>query len=128
MAAKGFPDDVVKAVPDMAKNSEGKSLEQVAEETREMMNVGTLKFAGTVISYHAIQACAADGLDPKEIEAIKVVAGVLNVDAATVDSLIELWKEEQLFLQKKVDVILPVGHPNLDKAFAREGMVHSGKE
>lgn len=127
LAAKMFPDEVVKKVPEMAKNSEGKSLDQIAKETKEMMQYGTLKFAGLAISYHAIEAAAQDGLDDAEVKAIKVIANVLSVSDEQVDDLVNLYKEQEAFLQKKINKMLPNGHPNLDPKYAGEGMVSASE-
>ena len=127
LAAKSFPDEVVAAVPDMARNSEGRTLEQIAAETKEMMELGTLKFAGRVICYHAIQASAQDGLADDEVVAIKEIGKHMNVDESTIDELIELNREEEAFRKKKVRMIMPNGHPELDKKYSEEGMVFKQK-
>lgn len=62
--------------------------------------------------YHAIKASDADGtLEPGEVQTIRAMAMLFEVDPAEVDGLFELHAEEKAFQQRKMARLFPNGHP-----------------
>jgi hypothetical protein len=111
LACKGFG-SLAHQVVEMAKAAEAKSVEQIVEDTKASMNIGSLKFAGKAIVYDSLRASMADGLDAKEDKAIAAIAGAFGVDAAGYAEIKELALAEEAHRAKKAKIILP-GHPNL---------------
>lgn len=115
LATKGFG-NLAMAVPDMAKSSEGKSIETVIEETKIAMQIGTLKYAGRAIIYDAFRASMVDGLHPDEEKAIAAIATAFELDLELVSQLKALAIKEEALRAEKAKLVTP-DHPCLDPKY-----------
>ena len=114
-ANKGYG-NLVDEVEKMAKAAEGKTLEEVTAETKEALNVGTLRFAANAIIYDSIRAAMADGLDDKEFKATITIGKAFGLSAEKVEEIKELVLEEEALKPKKARLVTP-GHPCLDEKY-----------
>ena len=118
VASYGFPDTILDLMDGWAKEGETKSLDDVAAEIKEILTHGeSLAKAGPAILHAAIAAAAADGLDEKEVEAVKVVGKELGISDDTIQKLVDLVLEEEKLRTKRISLFFPMGHPCLMERF-----------
>jgi len=109
-AVKGYGPKVFDAIQQAAPRP--------VEELVEMMQQGTLTFAGRILLYDAIRACSADG-DYHEgeraaIHALGKALGIADDVIAQIEGLVE---EEEAQKAKRIALLMPEGHPNLDDRY-----------
>jgi len=112
-ALKGYPQSILDDIPKMCRASESKTIEDMADETRELLAMGTLKKSSRQIVYDAIRAASADGLDDAEKAAISRVAEALGVGGEELEGLHELVEKENELRQERIRLLFPNGHPCL---------------
>jgi len=106
-ASKGYPSSILDDIPAMCKEAESKSSEDVANETKELLNMGSLRFTSRQIIYDAIRAAEQDGLSREELDAIANVGRGLGVSAEDVESIHQLIKKETALIATRVNVLFP---------------------
>lgn len=115
---KGYPISVIESIDDMAKKSIGKSPEQIATETKEIIEkVPIVKVAGRFIIYDAIRASGTDGFANGERDAIYIIAKELGVDKYVVNQLISLVEMEESVKRMRINILMKDGHPCLAEKY-----------
>ena len=112
-AAKGYPQSIIDAIPKMCKEAETKGLDEGANEIKELLTLGTLKYTSRQIVYDAIRAASPDGLDEKEEAAIRKVTGVLGISDEELEKILRLVKKEDELREERTKLLFPHGHPCL---------------
>jgi hypothetical protein len=72
-----------------------------------------LRASRRILVYDAVRAASADGYDAGEKRVVRDVAGALGLDEAAVAQIDALVAEERALKLKRIDVLMPDGHPNL---------------
>jgi hypothetical protein len=109
MAAKGYP-------PAVLEEMSGISVANVAA-VPDLMQLGILQQSGRILVYDAIRASSVDGYKSGERAAVRKVAKVLGIDEEGVIELELLVAEEQALKRRRIQVLMPSGHPNLDPKY-----------
>jgi uncharacterized membrane protein YebE (DUF533 family) len=113
-AAKGYGAPIMEMV-DTAEPSP-------VDEVVELMEHGSLAFAGRILIYDAIRACSADGDyhegEEAAIHALGAAMGLTDADVAQIEALIE---EEEALKVKRIHLLMPQGHPNLADRYQPAG-------
>jgi len=82
------------------------------------MQHGTLTFAGRILLYDAIRACSADGdYHEGERAAIHSLGAALRLPDDVVTQIEALIDEEEALKAKRIRLLMPEGHPNLDERY-----------
>ena len=114
-ATKGFG-KLALEVETMAKSSEGKPIDAIIKETKDAMQIGTLKFAGRAIIYDAFRSSMIDGLHPDEEKSIVAIATAFDLTEDLVGQLKALAAKEEALRVEKAKLVTP-GHPCLDPKY-----------
>lgn len=110
--AKGYPAEFVAGVDSMTALS--------VDELAPLMSQGTLKFAGPTVVYDAIRASSADGQYASgERAAVARIGAALGVSTDAIAAIEQLVLDEQRLLDRRVALLFPNGHPNLDARYKR---------
>ena len=73
--------------------------------------------SGRILVYDAIRASSVDGYKSGERAAVRNVAKALGIDEEGVTELEQLVAEEQALTRRRIKVLRPSGHPNLDPKY-----------
>lgn len=110
-AAKGYPPEIIEEVarisgPDIA-------------GLPDLMQVGILRNSGRILVYDAIRASSVDGYTEGERAAVRKAASLLGIDEASVAALEQLVVDEHALKARRIKLLMPTGHPNLDSKYQR---------
>mmetsp|Transcript_607 Transcript_607/g.859 ORF Transcript_607/g.859 Transcript_607/m.859 type:complete len:143 (+) Transcript_607:305-733(+) len=111
-SVKGYLPEAIEKIDEMADAAESKTIEEMATDAKNSMCIGTLRFAAGAIIFEAIKAASKDGLDDKEMEAIRCIADIMGVAKEKVDVIAELVAEEEALKKKRIAACIP-DHPCL---------------
>jgi uncharacterized membrane protein YebE (DUF533 family) len=106
--AKGYPPSVVAEISAMAAD---------LGALPELMQVGILQKSGRILIYDAIRASNVDGYTSGERAAVRKAAALLGLDEAGVAELEQLVADELALKARRIKVLMPGGHPNLDPKY-----------
>lgn len=108
-AAKGYPRPIIEEV---ARLSAGD-----LSRLPHLMDVGILRDSGRILIYDAIRAASVDGYSAGEREAVRQAAALLGIDEASVAAMEALVEEEAALKARRIALLMPHGHPNLDPMY-----------
>jgi uncharacterized membrane protein YebE (DUF533 family) len=108
-AAKGYPAVIVDEMSAM-------SAADLAA-LPDLMDVGILKHSGRILVYDAIRASSIDSYTDGERATVRKAASVLGIDEFTVAELEQLVAEEHVLKARRIAMLMPNGHPNLDPRY-----------
>ena len=108
-AAKGYPPAVIEEMSGMSKAD--------VSALPELMQVGILRVSGRILLYDAIRAASVDAYTSGERAAVQNAARLLGMDAADVADLEQLVADEQALKTRRIKLLMPAGHPNLDPKY-----------
>jgi uncharacterized membrane protein YebE (DUF533 family) len=109
LSAKGYPSAVIAEVSEMSASG--------IDSLRELMQVGILSKSGRILIYDAIRASSADGYTEGERAAVRRAAKTLGIDEETVAELEQLVVDEEAQKARRIRLLMPAGHPNLDRKY-----------
>src|SRR5262245_2191818 len=109
ITVKGYPPSVIAEVANL------KSVDIGA--LPDLMNLGILQQSGRILIYDAIRASASDGYSRGERAAVRKAAAMLGIDDITVATIEQLVEEEQAVKMRRIKLLMPTGHPNLDPKY-----------
>jgi uncharacterized membrane protein YebE (DUF533 family) len=109
LSAKGYPAAIVAEVAAMSVSD--------IDALRELMQVGILSKSGRILIYDAIRASSADGYTEGERAAVRRAAQSLGIDEDGVAELEQLVEDEEALKTRRIRVLMPGGHPNLDPRY-----------
>jgi tellurite resistance protein len=110
-AAKGYPTEVI----DEARRLTDRDLDVIPA----LMELGVLKPSGRILLYDAIRVASADGYHPAEMRAVRAVARALGVPDAAVAEIEALVADEAALPARRIQLLMPDGHPCLGPAQGR---------
>jgi hypothetical protein len=110
-AVKGYPRHVIDEVAAMAKRD--------LSRLPHLMDLGILRDSGRILVYDAIRASSIDGYGAGEHEAVRQAAALLGIDEASVVAMEALVSDERALKQRRIALLMPDGHPNLDQGYQR---------
>jgi uncharacterized membrane protein YebE (DUF533 family) len=105
-AAKGYPPDVIDEMSRL-------SAADIAA-LPQLMQLGILQKSGRILVYDAIRASSLDGYTAGERVAVRKAAATLGIDERTVAELEQLVTDERALKTRRIKLLMPDGHPNLD--------------
>jgi hypothetical protein len=105
-AAKGYPSAVIEEMSRVSATG--------VTGLFDLMQVGILQKSGRILVYDAIRASSVDGYKHGEQVAVRKAAGILGIDEETVAELEKLVADEQALKMRRIKLLMPTGHPNLD--------------
>lgn len=106
-AAKGYAREVVAEIETAAPPT--------PSEVKELMQLGVLKASGRILVYDAIRAASVDGYRAGEAAAVRRIAQALGIEVSVVEDIERLVNVERDLKQKRIHLLMPQGHPNLQK-------------
>jgi uncharacterized membrane protein YebE (DUF533 family) len=109
MTAKGYPPAVIEEMSRM-------SVAKMAA-LPELMQVGILRQSRRILVYDTIRASSVDGYKSGERSAVRKTAMILGIDEEGVAELEQLVADEEALKQRRIKVLMPSGHPNLDPRY-----------
>jgi uncharacterized membrane protein YebE (DUF533 family) len=109
LSAKGYPAAVVDEVA-------ATSVSDISA-VGQLMQLGILAKSGRILIYDAIRASSADGYTDGERAAVRRAAQSLGIEEATVVELERLVADEEAMKARRIRLLMPAGHPNLDPRF-----------
>mmetsp|Transcript_32382 Transcript_32382/g.59419 ORF Transcript_32382/g.59419 Transcript_32382/m.59419 type:complete len:181 (+) Transcript_32382:309-851(+) len=109
-SCKGYPKSIIDDIPEMCKDAESKSKDDVIDEIKELLTMGTLKNTAKQVIYDGIRAATQDGLHKKEISAIEGVAEELGVKGGELAKIFDLVKRENDLKEQRIKILFPDGH------------------
>ena len=83
------------------------------------MDLGILRDSARILIYDAIRASSIDGYGAGEHEAVRQAAALLGIDESSVVAMEALVKEEEALKTRRIALLMPEGHPNLDQMYQR---------
>jgi uncharacterized membrane protein YebE (DUF533 family) len=83
----------------------------------ELMQVGILRQSGRILVYDAIRAASVDGYKSGERAAVRRTAQLLGIDEKGVIELEQLVADEEALKPRRIKVLMPSGHLNLDPRY-----------
>ncbi len=108
-ATKGYPPAVIEEMS-------GLSAADIAA-LPNLMQVGILQKSGRILVYDAIRASSVDGYNSGERAAVRKAAGLLGIDEDSVAKLEQLVDDELALKARRITLLMPEGHPNLDPRY-----------
>jgi hypothetical protein len=108
-AAKGYPPAVIEEMS-------GMSAADVAA-LPDLMQVGILRKSGRILVYDAIRASSVERYTDGERVAVRKAAGILGIDEESVAELEQLVMDEEALKARRIKLLMPEGHPNLDARY-----------
>lgn len=110
-AAKGYPASVVREAMAAAPVD--------LKAIPDLMQTGTLRKSARILVYDAIRVAAVDGYHAGENKAVREVAFALGLDEQAVTDIEALVRDEAELRARRIGVLMPEGHPNLDTSYSR---------
>jgi tellurite resistance protein len=83
----------------------------------ELMQLGILRNSGRILVYDAIRASSVDGYTDGERAAVRSAARALGIDDASVAEFEQLVADEHALKVRRIKLLMPTGHPNLDPKY-----------
>jgi uncharacterized membrane protein YebE (DUF533 family) len=108
-AAKGYPPDVIDEMSRVSPVD--------AAALSELMQLGILRVSGRILVYDAIRAASVDGYSSGERAAVRRAANQLGIGEEDVAEMERLVVDEQALKTRRIKVLMPAGHPNLDQKY-----------
>jgi uncharacterized membrane protein YebE (DUF533 family) len=105
-AAKGYPPEVIEEMSTL-------SAADIAA-LPQLMQTGILQKRGRILVYDAIRASSIDDYSSGERAAVRKAAATLGIDERTVAELEQLVADERGLKTRRIKLLMPDGHPNLD--------------
>ena len=109
MTATGYPPAVIEEVSAQS----GADLAVVPE----LLQLGILRQSGRILVYDAIRAASVDGYGSGERTAAREAAKLLGISEQGVAELEQLVADEEALKRRRIKVLMPSGHPNLDPKY-----------
>jgi PAS domain S-box-containing protein len=106
-AAKGYAREIVAEIETATPPS--------AAEVKELMQLGVLRASARILVYDAIRAASVDGYNAGEVAAVRTIAQALGIEVSVVEEIERLVGVERDLKQKRIQLLMPEGHPNLQK-------------
>ena len=83
----------------------------------DLMDVGILRESGRILIYDAIVPSSVDGYSDGERAAVRRAAERLGIDERGVTDLEQLVADERALKMRRIKLLMPDGHPNLDPEY-----------
>jgi uncharacterized membrane protein YebE (DUF533 family) len=109
ITAKGYPASVVAEIANLSAVDVG--------SLPDLMSLGILQKSGRILIYDAIRASSVDAYSRGERAAVRKAAAMLGIDEPTVVALEQLVAEEHALKARRIKLLMPNGHPNLDPKY-----------
>lgn len=108
-AAKGYPAAVIEEMAGL----DAADLAAIPD----LMQTGILKNSGRILVYDAIRAASIDNYSSGERASVRKAAFLLGIDEQTVSELEQLVADEKNMKARRIKLLMPDGHPNLDARY-----------
>lgn len=108
---RGYPESAVKAV--MGTNST-----DLSKLRQLILDNDDLRKNARLLVYDAIRVAGLEDYNRSEKRAVRELAGALGIDDAVVEELEAMVDDENQARLRRIRLLFPDGHPNLDSRFA----------
>jgi hypothetical protein len=109
-ATKGYPAEAVRAA--MAANASD------ITKLGKLVDNDELRMNSRMLVYDAIRVASQEGYSATEEKAVREVAFSIGLDEAAVRDIEALVRDEEQARLRRIRVLFPDGHPNLDPRYA----------